>query len=165
MNARKSSPRPALLHPNGAESLNGGTQSSPCTVALHRLSSTSVSSSIRTSTLSIMSNTCSAECRAWNHAVQIRGGSHVRSEARRRLTSTWDSDVALGSVSSPTVTESRGSSVGEHERTSGAECLPNGTTSRDGCPTLCAARLGLRGVVQLHLVVSSGHVHPNAQRL
>lgn len=51
-------------------------------LTLYRFSFPSVSSSIRTSTLSIMSNTCRAMCTAWSHGAQIKRVSGGQSHSR-----------------------------------------------------------------------------------
>lgn len=79
------------------------------------------------------------------------------------LTSTRDAEFKLGNFSLPTVTESRASSVKEQVRTSSQAAF--GSTETEDYLTLGAALLGLLGVVQLHLVVRSRHVHSNTQRL
>lgn len=89
----------------------------------------------------------------------------TRVNLKQRLTSMWDSDVMLGNFSSPTVIESRESSVEEREVVTSRISLKCNDRSWGDCLTLGAAVLGLLGVVQLHLVVSSRHVHSNTQRL
>lgn len=92
-----------------------------------------------------------------------------------RLTSTWDSDVTFGSFSSPTETDRMDSSGGQNQSNGDQRRLKELKSERSGPETekqlvdltltLTFDLLALQDVLQLPLIVSSGHVQADAQRL